>query len=100
MWRGTTPTHTFTLPEGMKREDFAVLFISYAQNGEVVVEKEIDDLLFDGSIIKVVFTQTDTLKFEPGPVKIQLRGRMLDGQAVASNHISTTAKEILKDGEI
>lgn len=100
MWRGTTPTHTFTLPEGIKKEDFAVLFISYAQNGEVVVEKTGKDLTFEGNTIKVVFSQSDTLKFDAGPVKIQLRGRMLDGQAVASNHISTTAKEILKDGEI
>ena len=100
MWRGTTPTHTFTLPEGMKEEDFAVLFISYAQNGEVVVEKSGSDLSFEDNTVKVVFSQADTLMFEPGPVKIQLRGRMLDGQTVASNHISTTAKEVLKDGEI
>ena len=100
MWRGTTPTHSFTLPEGMSEQDFAVLYVTYAQNGETVVEKTGEGLHFEGNIIKVVFSQQDTLQFAPGPVKIQLRGRMLDGQAVASNHISTTAKEILKDGEI
>lgn len=100
MWRGTTPTHSFTLPEGMRQQDFAVLYITYSQNGETVVEKTGEDLQFEDNIIKVIFTQQDTLAFAPGPVKIQIRGRMLDGQAVASNHISTTAKEILKDGEI
>ncbi len=100
MWRGTTPTHTFTLPEGIKSTDFSEIFITYSQNGEPVLEKTGDELTLEESVIKIVFSQTDTLKFEPGPVKIQLRAKMPDGQAVASNIISTTAREVLKDGEI
>jgi len=100
MWRGTTPTHTFTLPEGVKSSDFSVIYITYSQNGEKVLEKTGAALTLETNAIKVVFSQEDTLKFEQGPVKIQLRGKMPDGQAVASNIISTTAKEVLKDGEI
>lgn len=100
MWRGTTPTHTFTLPEGVNSADFAVIYITYSQNGETVLEKTGTELTLEPNAIKVLFSQEDSLKFEPGPVKVQLRGRMPDGQAIASNIISTTAKEVLKDGEI
>ena len=44
--------------------------------------------------------EADTLCFSPGPVKIQIRARLRDGNAVASDIISTTALEVLKDGEI
>ena len=100
MWRGTTPTHTFTLPEGLSGDSFSTVYITYSQNGEPVLEKSAVDMSFTMNTICIHFTQEDTLKFAPGPVKIQLRARYPDGQAVASNIISTTAKEVLKDGEI
>lgn len=100
MWRGTTPVHRFTLPEGMSGNDFEVLYITYSQNSHTVLEKEKAQLLFDGNEVIVHLSQEDTLCFDPGPVKIQLRAKLPDGQAVASNIISTTAKEVLKDGEI
>ena len=40
MWRGTTPVHRFTLPEGMSGNDFEVLYITYSQNSHTVLEKE------------------------------------------------------------
>ena len=53
-----------------------------------------------GHTIQIVLTQAETLQFVPGAVQIQMRGRMKDGRAIASNVITTTAKEVLKDGEI
>ena len=100
MWRGTTPTHTFTLPDGIRAEDFTVIFITYSQNGTPVLEKEKADMTLEDNIIRLTFSQADSLLFDAGPVKIQLRAKTADGQAVASEIVSTTAKEILKDGEI
>ena len=100
MWRGTTPVHTFTLPEGVALDDFAVLFVTYAQGGRTVLEKNKDELVAADGGFRLFFSQADTLCFAPGPVKIQLRGRFPDGKAVASDIISTTAQEVLKDGEI
>ncbi|MDY4000003.1 MAG: hypothetical protein SOY73_13105 [Blautia sp.] len=100
MWRGTTPIHTFTFPTDVDLESMSVIFISYTQDGRVVVEKGKDDLEVVGNQIRIYLTQEDTLKFAPGTVKIQLRSRTYDGRAVASNIISTTVKDILKDGEI
>lgn len=85
--RGTTPYHSFTIP--MKVENIVKLYITYFQNGEVILEKksdnpedgvvitnfedmydnaEIDPLTLseeelNTSIATVHLTQEDTLKF-------------------------------------
>ena len=100
MWRGTTPTHTFTLPEGIRAEDFTVIYITYSQNGSPVLEKTKEDMTIEGNVIRLTFSQADSLLFDAGPVKIQLRARAAGGQAVASEIVATTAKDVLKDGEI
>ena len=100
MWRGTTPTHTFTLPEGIRVQDFTVIYITYSQNGSPVLEKEKADMTLEGNVICLTFSQADSLLFGAGPVKIQLRAKTADGKAVASEIVTTTAKEVLKDGEI
>ena len=100
MWRGTTPTHTFTLPEGIRAEDYTVIYITYSQNGSPVLEKTKADMMISGNVIRLTFSQADSLLFGAGPVKIQLRAKTAGGLAVASEIVSTTAKEILKDGEI
>ena len=100
MWRGTTPPQAFTLPDGMSGTDFEVVYITYSQDGETIIEKTASDMTFEGRTIRLTLSQADTLQFKPGPVKIQLRARLPTGEAIASNVISTTAKEVLKDGEI
>ena len=100
MWRGTTPTFTFTLPDGVRMEDFTAVYLTFAQNGHNVLEKTKEELEATDDGFRLLFSQADTLCFKPGPVRIQLRARMPDGTAVASNIISTTAQEVLKDGEI
>lgn len=100
MWRGTTPTHTFTMPEGVSLADFEAAYVTYAQGGKTVLEKNIEELEAADGGFRLVFSQADTLCFSPGPVKVQFRGRFPDGRAVASDIISTTAMEVLKDGEI
>ena len=42
MWRGTTPTYNFTLPEGVRLEDFSTVYLTFAQNGHNVLEKTKD----------------------------------------------------------
>jgi hypothetical protein len=100
MWRGTTPVYTFSLPEGLRLEDFSVAYLTFTQNGRTVLEKNIDELEPAENGFQLSFSQADTLCFKAGPVKIQFRARMPDGTSVASNIISTAAQEVLKDGEI
>jgi hypothetical protein len=100
MWRGTTPTNTFSLPDEISVDDFNVIFLTYSQYGRIVFEVGMDRMSIAGHTIQIVLTQAETLQFVPGAVQIQMRGRMKDGRAIASNVITTTAKEVLKDGEI
>ena len=44
MWRGTTPVYTFSLPEGLRLDDFSVAYLTFTQNGQTVLEKNIDEL--------------------------------------------------------
>lgn len=102
MYRGTTPSNTFTTAVDIS--EAAVAYITYKQNGKNVLEKTKDDMTFgtEGQIhtITVGLTQAETLAFDDSMVAIQIRARFSDGRAIASNTISTTVHQILKDGEI
>lgn len=99
MIRGTTPTLEFILP--FDTSTLAEAYITFAQNSEIVLDKKMDTCICEGEKLTLSLTQKDTLAFCVGKViEIQLRVRTIDGEALASNIISTTAERIIKDGEI
>lgn len=100
MFRGTTPVNIFTTDIDLSLAE--VIYVTYSQNGTVVLEKTQDDLTeVTDSQITLQLSQEDTLKFAQNvPVEIQIRARTALGEAVASNIIKTTAARILKDGVI
>lgn len=97
MLRGTTQTLTFTLPEKI---DMETLYISFAQNDDIVLEKELGDVLLDGTNIILPLSQEDTLKFIVGTATIQIRLRDTNGNALASNPMYIQVEKIYKDGVI
>lgn len=98
MYRGTTPTNVFRTDVDL--ENASVLFVSYKQNGKVVLEKSLEDVSVKKTLVAVNLTQKETLLFQDGIVTIQIRAKFPDKTAIASNLIRTTAEEIVKDGEI
>ena len=107
MTRGTTPTHTFTLPDNLKTATLSALYITYAQRGETVLEKTLSDVTINNGVITCTLTQADTLKFEVlnqhcgcDKVNIQVRIKTSDGVAMASDIMPVPIRDILKDGEI
>lgn len=98
MYRGTTPTNVFRTDVDL--ENASVLFVSYKQNGKVVLEKSLEDVSVKKTLVAVNLTQKETLLFQDGIVTIQIRAKFPDNTAIASNLIRTTAEEIVKDGEI
>ena len=101
MRRGTTPTHVFHTDIDLTGAE--VIYVTYQQCGKTVLEKEIRDITVEADSLSVKLTQAETLRFRQNPeatVKIQIRARWADGDAVASNVIQTTTKEVLKEGEI
>lgn len=98
MHRGTTPTHVFRTDVDLTKA--SVLFISYKQNGKVVLEKSLEEVNVQKTGITVNLTQTETLLFQEGIVMIQIRAKFPDSSAIASSLIRVSAEEILKDGAI
>lgn len=98
MIRGTTPTHVFETDVDLR--NFRI-YITYKQRGSIVIEKTNEDCTITSTSVTVKLTQDDTLRFNiDAPVKIQIRAVAVSGDAIASDIIDTTAREILKDGVI
>lgn len=96
--RGTTPTHTFHVPIDLTGAD--VVYITYAQQETVKLEKSKQDLTITPTDITVALTQEDTLKFESGQILMQIRARFPNEKAVKSKIMFTSADKLLKEGAI
>ena len=100
MRRGTTPVLNFNFKYNLEELNILAFFISFQQEGTVVLEKTLPDIQIIGLTAKVQLTQEDTLKFKENvPLQIQARIKT-DTNAYASNIVKTTVSEILKDGVI
>ena len=107
MTRGTTPIHTFTLPDNLKTATISALYITYAQRGETVLEKTLADVTNNDGVLACTLTQADTLAFEVldqhcgcDKVDVQVRLKTSDGVAMASDIMRIPVQDVLKDGEI
>lgn len=97
MYRGTTPTITFTLP--FDCNVITLLNVCFSQHGQVVLEKTLEDCTIKGKTITVKLTEKETLLFknENGTVEMQLRVG-IEETRMASNIMIVPVKRILKDG--
>ena len=100
MKRGTTPTHTFTVDVDLTSA--TVIYLTYKQNGETIVERDISNMTVTSDSIEVKLTQTETLAFSTtGNIQIQIRAGFSDGSRIASDILSVSpAGQILKEGAI
>ena len=101
MIRGTTPTLTFVLPYAV--DIFSAIGIAFMQNGKVDMDKSLKDCTVKDNKLTLKLSQAETLKFSANPedeIEIQLRLLGLDSSAYASQVIHTSAKRILKEGEL
>ena len=91
---GTTPTHTFTLPDDIASSVSKVRVI-YTQGDRKVLRKDVTQLTGNSAVVNL--TQEDTLKFHHRkPVKIQLRVLNNDGKALTSDVIERKPYECLE----
>lgn len=97
--RGCTPVHSFIFP--FTASEIEVMYITYVQNGELVLEKTKNDCTIGGGFAVVELTQEETLKFEEsGRVEMQIRYRKTDGTAGKSNVMNASPDKLLKGGVI
>ena len=96
MIRGTTPTHTFTLPFGA--DVIKSVRIVYAQDGDVKITKTGDDVTGEENTITTRLTQEDTLALDcTKTVEIQVRILTLGGDALSSDIIRTNVNRCLEN---
>ena len=108
MIRATTPKHSFIF-EVDPEESFSNILITYAQSGEIILEKNKSDLTFDECedlngrniyIASVKLTQEETNMFHASPkgvVDIQVRAITTDGDALASDIERISVQNVLND---
>ena len=86
-FRGTTPTHTFSLP--FERENISDLRITYEQNGQDILIKHLNDVEFnDNNEISITLTQQETFSFqEKKLVQVQLKIKTTKNQVLNSDII-------------
>ena len=104
MRRGTTPTLTLTIP--YEASEINSGYITFAQDGITILEKELSDeaIVISDQEIDIYLTQAETLAFKTTGtnrlVRLQCRLKLTTGEVVASNIVEFYVRPILKDGEI
>ena len=99
--RGTTPVHSFTLPDELKDVDFAALYITYKQDGKTVIEKDRSSISIEDGVASVRLTQEETLLFsDRWKCHIQVRLRTSAGDALVSNVANIPVYDVRKEGVI
>lgn len=96
MRRGTTPTHTFTIPFDTAMVD--KIEIVYAQGDMEVLRKGTEDCTLEGQTITTQLTQNDTFLFNTANnVQIQLRIMDKDGNVFGSDIMVVSCKKCLSN---
>ena len=96
MIRGTTPTHTFTIP--LDASLIAKCKIIYAQDGVKVFCKETEDCVIENQLITTRLTQEESFSLDCKKcVEIQVRLLTTAGEALSSLPIKVGIDECLDD---
>ena len=89
--RGTTPYHNFILP--ILVEDIKAIYVTYLQNNEVILDKQLSEEEKHCSQLTIHLTQEETLRFHFYPAAkkniavIHIRILTVDGEAYASEPV-------------
>lgn len=84
MYKGTTPTFTFTFEEGFHPDEAAEIIVTFASNRQTLMELEKDELTIEDDKILVYLDQAQTLSFPRGNVQVQINFAYLNGSRVAT----------------
>lgn len=100
MYRASTPTHRFVLPNEIDTENIDEIIVTYAQCSRTVLEKREEDVIVGEHDIHFRLTQREANLFKPGNVALQIRIKMLDGTVIVSNIYQIPVREVLNDEEM
>lgn len=97
MYRGTTPTIVYEFPFGTEIID--KLTLTFVQGKKLILEKHLDDVVLEGNLVKVTFTEEETLMFDSDRLMVEMQFKIgVDGAVVASNIMRAEIARILNEG--
>lgn len=99
MIRGTTTNIDIELPQVF---DIATCYVTFTQRRKIMLDKTIGQgVEIDGNVIRVALSQEDTLALKEGDLEVQVRFRVTDGRAYATEiDDSIEVERALKGGVI
>lgn len=101
MYRGTTPTYTFTMPQEVDLTEVSKMCITFAKLDEtIIMTKTGEDVQITDNKVEVYLTQEETLEFPSGQIKVQLNWLYQQGaitKRACSNIFTITAHKNLID---
>lgn len=99
MFRWTTPV--VEISTDISLVDADVIWLTFAQNDTVLVNKEKPDMTVTAEGISVTLTQQETALFDPYVnLDMQIRAKFGNFPAIACDIMSASVKDVLKEGEI
>lgn len=96
MYKGTTPTYTFTFDDFDPTTVEEVILTIAKQNGTVLLEKTSEDLEITSDSISVYLSQEETLYF-PGVIQMQINFLFSDDTRCATDIVTKTWEKNLHD---
>lgn len=84
MYKGVTPTFTFTFQEGFHPADATKIIVTFSNNRQKILELTESDIDIVDDTIEVTLTQNQTLSFPDGPVRVQINFAYSDDSRVAT----------------
>lgn len=84
MYRGVTPTFTFTFPEGFHPADATKIIVTFSNYRQTILELTESDINIVDDTIEVTLTQNQTLSFPDGPVRVQINFAYSNDSRVAT----------------
>lgn len=80
MYRGTTPTYTFTLPETVDLTLASDVYVTFSKNNDQeIFTKTGSDIEVTEHTVEVYLTQEETLSFPDGNIQVQLNWIYTEG---------------------
>lgn len=96
--RGTTPTYTIKYPREIQIDTLKDTYITFEQNkANVELTKHGSELVImeQDNAVKVTLSQEETLKFQKGTFKLQIRSIDYFGHAVATIEAEDEVYDVL-----
>lgn len=94
MYKGTTPTITFTFSD-FDPSRAEKIIVTFKTGGTTTMEFENDDLTITESAISLYLTQEQTLNFRHGDMSVQINFKFADGSRCATQKKTISWEENL-----